>query len=82
MTTRRDHYRPLIAAVLQQHPHNTKERRKALREAYPSGERGHWPYRVWCDEIARQTGKKPPLGIKRDKPVPGHLSLFEEEQKS
>lgn len=25
-----------------------KERRKAVREAYPWGERTMWPYKAWC----------------------------------
>jgi len=25
-----------------------KERRKAVREAYPWGERRMWPYKAWC----------------------------------
>lgn len=25
-----------------------KERRKAVREAYPWGERSMWPYKAWC----------------------------------
>lgn len=30
--------------------------RKALVVAYPFGERGGWPYKVWLDEIKRQRG--------------------------
>ena len=26
------------------------EFRKALKDAYPFGERAHFPYKVWCDE--------------------------------
>jgi hypothetical protein len=26
------------------------EFRKALRDAYPFGERAHFPYKVWCSE--------------------------------
>ena len=43
-----------------------------------AGERAHWPYKVYLDEIARQTGKKP-NPIRRDKknrPAPGQLSLI------
>lgn len=32
--------------------------RKALRDAYPFGERAMHPYKIWLDELARQTGKK------------------------
>jgi hypothetical protein len=44
----------------------TDEDRKAmrarLREAYPFGEKKYHPYKIWLDEIARQTGKKWPIG--------------------
>jgi hypothetical protein len=47
---------------------STEEDRKAmrarLREAYPFGEKKYYPYKVWLDEIARQTGKKWPIGHK------------------
>jgi hypothetical protein len=33
--------------------------RKALRDAYPFGQRKYWPYKVWLDEIARQRGRRP-----------------------
>lgn len=32
-----------------------KALRKALREAYPFGERKYSPYKIWCDEVNRQT---------------------------
>jgi hypothetical protein len=46
---------PIIAKVLA----DTKGQpepviRKALKEAYPFGERRMWPYKVWLDEIRRQ----------------------------
>lgn len=34
------------------------ELRKALRAAYPFGERKHWPYKVWLAEIQRQVGRR------------------------
>ena len=56
---------PIIAEVLR----NTRglperEVRRALRDAWPPawGEMALHPYKIWLDEIARQTGKKPPLG--------------------
>lgn len=76
MKTWRDRMSPIIAAVLLAHPTDTRERRKALRDAYPAGERSHHPYKVWLDEIARQTGKKPQGRINNHKPVPGQLNLF------
>lgn len=33
-----------------------KALRKALREAYPFGERAHWPYKAWLAEVKAQTG--------------------------
>lgn len=36
----------------------------ALREAYPFGQRKYHPYKIWLDEIARQTGRKPKLGAR------------------
>lgn len=35
-----------------------KEIRQALCEAYPFGERKYHPYKIWLDEVAKQTGKK------------------------
>jgi DNA-binding NarL/FixJ family response regulator len=32
-----------------------KALRKALRDAYPFGERKYSPYKIWCDEVNRQT---------------------------
>lgn len=77
MCSRREHYRPIIAAVLREHPEDTPARRKALRDAYPAGPRAHHPYKIWLDEIARQTGRKPPLGARPyNGPVPGQGSLL------
>lgn len=76
-TTWREYMAPIIAAVLQEHPNDTRERRKALRDAYPAGERAHHPYKVWLDEIARQTGKKPNPVRSGNKPAPGQLKLME-----
>ena len=50
--------RPIIARVLGENAGKPDaEIRAALRAAYPFGVRRHYPYRVWLDEIARQTGK-------------------------
>lgn len=45
-------------------PENEKATRARLREAYPFGERKYHPYKIWLDEIARQMGKKWPIGHK------------------
>lgn len=73
----RECFRPIIAAVLREHPIDGPARRKALREAWPAGERAHHPYKIWLDEIARQTGRKPPLGARPcNGPVPGQGRLL------
>lgn len=73
----REHFIPIIAAVLREHPADGQERRKALREAWPASERAHHPYKIWLDEISRQTGRKPPLRIRPNKgTVPGQGRLF------
>lgn len=46
-------------------PENEKATRARLREAYPFGEKRYHPYKIWLDEIARQMGKKWPIGHKR-----------------
>jgi hypothetical protein len=32
---------------------------QAIRDAYPFGQRAMHPYKIWCDEVAIQLGKKP-----------------------
>jgi len=52
---------PIIYRVIREvGQKDEKALRKALREAYPFGEREMWPYKVWLDEIRRQTGKRKP----------------------
>ena len=29
------------------------ELKRALKDAYPFGERKHWPYKIWCDCVKR-----------------------------
>lgn len=54
---------PIIARVIAENEgKNENAVRLALRDAYPYGQRKHHPYKIWLDEIARQLGKKPPLG--------------------
>lgn len=61
MTTWRELCRPPIAAALDRaedlgvpvaHPARGALRR-LLVDAYPFGERRHWPYRVWLSEVRR-----------------------------
>lgn len=64
--TWREHAAPIIAKVLKDTKGKTdKEIRKALREAYPYGQREYHPYKIWCDEIRAQRGLKPPVPSKR-----------------
>lgn len=59
--TWRDMATPRIAAVIAKVGRaDDKALRDALRSAYPFGARQHWPYKVWCDEVQRQLGTKPP----------------------
>lgn len=57
--TWRDIAKPIIAKVLKDN-RGMPERviKKALLEAYPFGVRRMHPYKIWLDEIKRQTGKK------------------------
>lgn len=57
--TWRDSARPIIQQVLKENRgKDEKEIKKALREAYPFGERRYHPYKIWLDEIKVQTLKK------------------------
>ncbi len=48
---------PIIArAIAEVGRADPKALRRALRDAYPAGERRYWPYKVWCDEVRRQLG--------------------------
>lgn len=59
MASWRDSARPKIAAVIREVGRDDiKALRKALRDAYPYGERKYHPYKIWCDEIHRQLGTK------------------------
>ena len=53
--TWRDHCSPIIADVIERVGKDDMQAlRKALREAYPYGERKMWPYKVWCSEVRKQ----------------------------
>ncbi len=59
----RDSCAPIIARVIAENVGKDESVvRMALRKAYPYGQRKYHPYKIWLDEIARQLGKKPPLG--------------------
>ena len=70
MATWREKAAPIIAAGLAKYPEDNRERKKALRDAYPFGVREYHPYKIWLDEIRRQTGRK-----KTEKHT-GQISLF------
>jgi hypothetical protein len=56
----RQYAAPIIQKVLNENIGKTDaEKRAALREAYPFGEREYHPYKIWCDEVKRQMGTKP-----------------------
>ena len=76
---------PIISRVIAEHgAEDMRGLRRALREAYPFGERRFHPYRIWCDEIRRQL--RPPeirhlhRSAKRSEPeqCPDQLSLLPE----
>lgn len=49
----------IIRTVINTNPGaNEKELRKALKDQYPFGARKWHPYKIWCDEVNRQLGKK------------------------
>ncbi len=65
--TWRENFAPIIAAVIRDVGTNDPgdlRLRRALRDAYPAGVRKYWPYKVWLDEIKRQTGQRP-MVVKR-----------------
>lgn len=57
----RECFRPYLAAVLRQLDGQEKKHQdQALREAFPAGQRKHYPYKTWLDEIRVQRGLKAP----------------------
>lgn len=40
-----------------------KETKRHISLQYPFGQRAMHPYKIWCDEVRRQLGEKPPLGV-------------------
>lgn len=84
--TRGSHWRGEAAAIIAEviervGREDEKALRAALREAYPFGQRRYHPYRIWCDEVGRQLGTKPPLGsAKTIKSLPGQRYFTEVEQ--
>lgn len=53
-----------------------KRLRKAISEAYPFGERKHWPYKVWLDEVKRVLDRRSTYYAKRTvKSLPGQRNF-------
>ena len=71
--------RPIIATCLWDHRGEPEKMiRKALREAYPFGEREYHPYKIWLDEIRLQRGLKP-TSLRKSKtvlPNPDQQEMF------
>jgi hypothetical protein len=67
----RDRARPIIAAVLaEMEGKSLKEKRAALREAFPFGPRQYHPYKIWLSECAYQLGLKKPKTRQKNAPLP------------
>jgi len=47
----------IIAKVLRETVPNSPERKQALYDAYPFGQRKHHPYKIWRHEMRRQLAK-------------------------
>jgi hypothetical protein len=72
--TWREHCRPIIAKVLADNKgREEKEIRKALRDAYPYGQRAMHPYKIWCDEVKKQRKLK---SVTPQKSNPNQIKLF------
>jgi hypothetical protein len=71
--SRRDQARPIVATIVREVGlKDPKALRRALKDAYPFGQRAGWPYQVWLEEIREQIG-----GMRPRKPDPNQLSLFD-----
>lgn len=87
-TTWRDHAAQIITRVLAENAGKSEpEVRAALRQAYPYGMRKYHPYKIWCDEIRIQLGKKPRRNVKvygslhvAVEPDPRQESLFDKSE--
>ena len=72
----RDIARPIIHRVLQEtRGQDEAVIRKALREAYPWGQRAMHPYKIWLDEIKVQR-KQRTFGHRPDIQNPDQTNLF------
>lgn len=73
--TWRDHFRPIIAQVIEAHAGQpVRSVRTALRKAFPAGPRQYHPYKVWLDECRIQLGLR--SRERKAKPAIGQTELF------
>lgn len=76
MSLWRDKSRRIIVKVLEDtRGQDETAVKKALRDAYPFGQRECHPYKIWLDEIQIQTGKRR-FGVKKEKPNPDQTEIF------
>jgi hypothetical protein len=55
---------PIIRRVIEENgTEDMAKLRRALRDAYPWGERRYHPYRIWRDEVKRQLNPDQPQRI-------------------
>ena len=76
----RGHWRKTARAIIREVLEQTrgqpeKDVRRAIRQAYPFGERAMHPYKIWLDEVQRQLGTKKPKHTCPEN-NPNQLSLF------
>lgn len=70
--SRTDEARRVIAQVHATLPADISfaDRRRAIRDAYPFGERAYWPYKAWCkaqrEYLAKYDPKAPQPPLLRD----------------
>jgi hypothetical protein len=80
MKTWRDHFRPRIARVIAEvGTDDMPALRRALRDAFPAGERRYHPYKIWLHEIRVQLGLVKMWSRQREKakqPCDGQQELF------
>lgn len=54
--------RPIIREIIARCGGDVERRKKELFEAYPFGPRKYHPYKIWLDEVRRQTAPKEQAG--------------------
>lgn len=79
--TWREQAAPIIAdTILRVGRQDQQALRRALRDAYPFGERAHYPYKAWRDEIKAQLGH----GMRSDRTAEkaGQVDAFENQEET